>query len=151
MIWMLIAIIIVIVDQATKLLIVNSIDYGNKITLINKLFYLTNVENTGAAWSILENGRYFFILMAMLVSSLIIYLIFKLNGNLIKTALTFFLGGAVGNLIDRVTKGAVTDFFGILIGSYQFPVFNVADVFIVCGTAILCYYILFANVKQEFS
>ncbi|MGI6778628.1 MAG: signal peptidase II [Acetivibrionales bacterium] len=143
MIWLILAAFIVAIDQATKYLVVSNIELGEKIVLIDKLFHLTYIENKGAAWGIFQNGRYVFIVLTILVSVIVAYFLFKSDNRLLKLALSFILGGGAGNLIDRVLRGSVVDFLGVYIGSYEFPKFNVADSFIVVGTIILAYYMIF--------
>lgn len=143
--WIVLVLSVIAVDQASKTVVINKIALGSEIKLIENFFYLTHVENSGAAWSIFQNGRYFFIVLTILVAIVICYLLFKAEDRLFITSLSFILGGAVGNLIDRVMRGTVTDFFGVWLGSYRFPVFNIADSFIVTGVILLAYYLLFVH------
>jgi len=145
MIWLLIALIVIALDQVSKYIIVKNVEMGNIITVINNFFYITHHENKGAAWGILQNGRYFFITLTILVCIFIIYVLFKSDSTVLKTSLSFILGGAVGNLTDRIAKGSVTDFFEFHFGSYVYPIFNVADSFVVVGTFILAFYLLFIH------
>lgn len=143
MIWGIIILLIVALDQITKHLIVGNIQFGNSIPIINKFFYLTYWENKGAAWGMFQNGRYVFIPLTLIISVVIFYYIYKMDNKLLRLSLSFVMGGAFGNLIDRVAKGSVTDFFHFYFGSYEFPIFNVADSFVVIGTFLLAYYFLF--------
>lgn len=143
MIWAVIAGLIVICDQITKYAVISSIKMGELITVINSFFYITHVENYGAAWSMFQGGRYFFIVVTLITSIGIIYYIRKSKLPLLNLALSFILGGAIGNLIDRVAKGGVTDFLEFHFGTYIFPVFNVADIFVVIGTIFMAFLILF--------
>lgn len=143
MIWAVIIILIVAIDQVTKLFVSSKIPYGEIYPVIDKFFYITYHENKGAAWGILQNGRLFFIVVTLLVSSVIIYAISKSKDRMLKLSLAIILGGALGNFIDRVIKGGVGDFLDFYIFSYHFPTFNAADTFIVIGTALLAFYLLF--------
>jgi len=143
MIWAVIAGLIVICDQITKYAVFSNIKMGHLIPVINNFFYITHVENYGAAWSMFQGGRYFFIVVTIITTIGIILYIRKSRQSLINLSLSFVLGGAVGNLIDRVVKGGVTDFLEFHFGSYIFPVFNVADIFVVVGTFLLAFLILF--------
>jgi len=143
MLWIIIIALIVVLDQVSKYAVVKNIGYGDLIPVIDKFFYLTYYENKGAAWGILQNGRYFFIALTVIVSAFIVYFLYKSDSRLLSFSLSFILGGAFGNLIDRVLKGSVTDFLDFHFGSYHFPTFNAADSFVVVGTAILAYYLIF--------
>ena len=143
MMWIIISIVIVALDQVTKMIVLNNIEPDGAIIIIDKFFFLTNIRNKGAAWSILQNGRYFLITMTIIASVIIIYFLFKSSSKLLKLSLSITLGGAVGNLIDRVIVGSVVDFLDFNFGSYHFPVFNAADASVVVGTIILAYYMLF--------
>jgi signal peptidase II len=143
MIWAVIIIIIVAIDQLAKLYIIRTVDYGAMIPLINKFFYITYHENTGAAWGILKNGRIFLIAMTVVTSAVLLYILIKNDNKLLRLSLSFILGGAFGNLVDRVVKGSVADFLDLYFGSYNFPTFNIADSFVVIGTGILVFYLLF--------
>jgi signal peptidase II len=149
MLWILIIVLITVLDQITKLLVTKYIEYGEKIPIIKNFFFLTYHENTGAAWGILPNGRYFFIAITILLSIVMIYYLFKTNNKYYKVSLTLILGGAIGNLIDRITKGKVVDFLDFYFGSYNFPTFNVADSSIVIGTFLLAFFILLIYKEQE--
>lgn len=131
-----IASIIVILDQITKYLVRNSMYLGQTIPLIPDFFHLTHVQNPGAAFGILAYRTGFFILIGILVVFFICYFWKQIGeGNfLLKFALSLQLGGAIGNLIDRIYFGTVTDFFDFRV----FPVFNIADIAISIGVALLC-------------
>jgi signal peptidase II len=107
------------------------------------------VKNRGAAWSILQNGRIFFIILAIAGCVGITYYLFKKIDVMAKLALSFIMGGAIGNLVDRVITGEVTDFLEFHFGTYIFPIFNVADIFIVVGTIILVIYMLFFSSNES--
>jgi signal peptidase II len=149
MIWVIIVAVIVALDQITKYSVIKSIGFGELIPVIDRFFYLTYYENKGAAWGILQNGRYFFIVLTIIVSVIIAYYIYKSDSKLQSISLSLVLGGAIGNLIDRVYKGGVTDFLDFHFGSYNFPTFNVADSFVVVGTSLLAYYLLFVYKEKE--
>lgn len=149
MIWAIIIGAIVALDQVTKYIVSENIEYGGLIPVIDGFFYLTYHENKGAAWGILQNGRYFFIALTVLFSIVVVYFLAKYQNRFLKLSLAFILGGAVGNLIDRVVKGSVADFLDFHFGSYNFPTFNVADTFITVGTILLAYYMLFIYREPE--
>lgn len=123
------------VDQWTKWLVMTKMVEGESIPVINNIFYLTYVRNPGAAFGMLPYKTAFFVAATIIVLAVIIFFIRRLpKGKIwLKTALALQIGGAVGNLIDRVRFGHVIDFFDFRI----WPVFNVADIGIVIGVGIL--------------
>jgi signal peptidase II len=148
MLWIIVAVAVAFLDQASKYIVTMKIQYGDRIPVIDGFFYLTRHTNKGAAWGMLQNARIFLIIMTIAASAVMVYLIFKTRNNLFRLSLSFILGGAVGNLIDRIFKGAVTDFLDFYIGKYNFPTFNVADSFITIGTVLLAYYLLVSNTSK---
>jgi len=134
-----ISIISFILDQLTKYLVINFISFNETITIIPKFFYLTYVKNTGGAFSILNNNTWFLLLIGLIfILFLFNYIIKKEKFNsLEKIYLGLIIGGTLGNLIDRITYGSVIDYIGVIIGSYYFPVFNIADICIVIGAILL--------------
>lgn len=149
MFWVAVVILIVALDQVAKYAVAAGIEYGRLIPVIDGFFYLTRHENAGAAWGIFQNGRYFFIAAAVIASVFICYYMFRLNSRFLKAALSFILGGAFGNLVDRVLKGSVVDFLDFYFGKFHFPTFNVADSFITVGSILLAVYMLFVYKEKE--
>lgn len=149
MIWILIIIFVVLLDQFTKYMVINNIELGNSIKVIEKFFYLVHWRNKGAAWGIMQNGTLFFIIVTVIVSIFLAVYMYKNDNKVLRLAVSMILGGAMGNLIDRVLRPeGVVDFLNFYIFSYNFPAFNVADSFITVGTAILAIYIFFIY-KEE--
>lgn len=149
MIWTAIILAIIGLDQLTKYIVINNIEYTGKIPVIDGFFYLTHYKNEGAAWGIMAGWRAFLIPVTIVVSIVLAYYLVKSKNRLFKISLSMVLGGAVGNLIDRAFRpGGVVDFLDFHFWSYNFPTFNVADCFIVIGTILLSYYILFV-IKDE--
>ncbi len=135
----LISIILLCIDQISKLLVVNLLTKAGSITIIKNFFYLTYINNDGAAFSILVGKRIFLILVAILVIILLLHHIKKNNiqNKLEIISLSLILGGSLGNLIDRIVRGYVIDFLDFKIINYNFPIFNLADTFIVIGVFLL--------------
>ncbi|HET9915785.1 MAG TPA: signal peptidase II [Candidatus Binatia bacterium] len=137
---------IVVLDQLTKLIVHRTMALHQSIPIIDGLFNLTYVRNTGAAFGIFAGSaeifrRPFLILVSILASIFIVSLLRRLaneHSGLI-TALTFVLGGAIGNLIDRVFYGEVIDFLDVYWRNYHWPAFNIADSFITIGVAMAIY------------
>ncbi|MGI6143239.1 MAG: signal peptidase II [bacterium] len=128
-------------DQLTKFWVQKSMMPRDSIPLIPGVFHLTYVQNTGAAFGFLRGKTLFFIAVAVLVLGFIIFLIPRLpRGNLLlRVVFGLLLGGALGNLIDRIRFGYVVDFLDFRI----WPVFNIADMAIVVGVCFLVWVILF--------
>ncbi|MBE7020624.1 MAG: signal peptidase II [Ruminococcaceae bacterium] len=113
--------------------------------LIPDVLYFTYVENRGAAFGIMQNRQWFFIAVTLLIIlAMLFYIIkYKPQNKLIKLSLFFIMSGGIGNLIDRIRLGYVVDFIDVRIINY--PVFNVADCFVVIGAILLCGAILFSK------
>ena len=148
----LIALLIVLLDRASKWIVAKDISLHDSIQLIPHVFYLTHVENRGAAFGLFaESPSQWKIGMLILFSIVALIVVSSLlwrSGHAIAmtttgVGLSLILGGAIGNLWDRVLNGRVVDFLLVYIGSYQWPAFNVADSAIVVGAGLLVYEILF--------
>jgi signal peptidase II len=134
----LLALLVFAADQATKWIIVKKMDLGQSIPVIDQVLYITSHRNRGAAFGILQDQRYFFIVITVFVVAAVIYYLQKhATDKLLKTALALVLGGALGNFIDRLLRGEVVDFVDVYIGSYDFPIFNVADSALVIGVGLI--------------
>ena len=133
------SIVLLLIDQISKLLVIKFLDINGGIELIKNFFYLTYTHNTGAAFSILTGQRLLLILIAVIILILIFNYIRKnkVEGKLEKIAFSLIIGGSLGNLIDRIIRGYVVDFLDFKIFGYDFPIFNLADTFIVIGVILL--------------
>ena len=142
-----ISIILLCIDQISKLLVVNLLTKTNSITIIKNFFYLTYINNDGAAFSILVGKRIFLILIAVLVIVMLIRYIKKNNiqNKLELVSLALIIGGSLGNLMDRLVRGYVIDFLDFKLFNYNFPIFNLADTFIVIGVFLL----LLKEIRKE--
>jgi signal peptidase II len=149
MLWLFISALLIILDQITKYYINSNVDIGVMHPVINSFFYITHYENTGIAWSLLNNKTYIFVPITIILTIAVGYYLRKTSEVFLKLCLSLVLGGAVGNLIDRIYKGSVTDFLEFHFGSYIFPIFNVADICVVIGVFLLAYYILFLYKEDE--
>jgi len=143
MLWFIIPAVILAVDQIIKHLIETGIAMGEKITVIENFFYITYHTNTGAAHGILQNGNFIFIPVTVITVIVIIYFILKRKETFLKAVLAVLLGGALGNLADRIFKGAVTDYLDFYFGSYNYPTFNISDSCIFVSAILLGIFILF--------
>ncbi|SDL20818.1 signal peptidase II [Maridesulfovibrio ferrireducens] len=135
-----IAAVIIILDQVTKIAVRNNLELWSSKTLIPDYFNLVYVVNKGAAFGFLNRGdiswqRTFFIVVTIISLGAITMLLKSTNDKdfFQISGLGFILGGAIGNLIDRILYGEVTDFLDIYVGTYHWPAFNVADIAICLG------------------
>ena len=137
-----IAVVLIIIDQITKWLTVNHLKPIHNIDLIPNVLSLTYVENKGAAFGILQDARWVFIVVTFAVLlALGVYIIKnKPQSKLFCWSCALIYAGAIGNLIDRVALGYVVDM--IRVHFFNFPVFNFADCCVVIGAALLCIHIL---------
>lgn len=141
-------------DQVTKWIVVKEMYLGESIPVMEGIFYLTSHRNAGAAFGILQNQRWFFIVITILVVVGIIYYLLQLKGEkkLMSWALGLILGGALGNFADRLLYGEVVDFLDvkIVLGTfyYDFPIFNVADSALVIGVGIILIDTIMETVKE---
>ena len=137
----LVAGVIVALDQITKALVVASIPLGGYVEAIPGLFHLTHIHNTGAVFSMLEGSRTFFLIITAVFMAGVVYCVVKKVFS--KPYLWIFAvlaGGSIGNLIDRVVNGYFVDM--IALDFMNFAVFNVADIFVTGGAVVLVIYAL---------
>lgn len=135
-------------DQLVKQILSHQIQLFEKITVIPGVFDLTHIRNDGAAYNLFSQVPIVLILMpALVMSAGLVYLgmFSKKKNPLLLIAISAVIGGGLGNLLDRITKGYVLDFFDIHI----IPVFNVADIFICIGCGLLFIYLIFIDGKQH--
>lgn len=131
-------------DQLSKYWIIGEFHYGARREVIPGLFELTHVRNPGGAFSLFANGpafpRMLFFIGMTLVAMVLLLVFFRRlepGARLIAASLGGILGGAVGNLVDRIVHGEVIDFLDFHLGTHYWPTFNLADSFIVVGVGIL--------------
>lgn len=139
MVYYLLALILFLIDQATKFVIATRMEIGDQIPVIGNFFLITSHRNTGAAFGILEGQRWFFIVITIVVLAGLIWYLNKVRRTqkLLSAGLALVLGGAAGNFIDRLLMGEVVDFLQFNFGTYTFPIFNVADSCIVIGVGLI--------------
>ena len=144
-------VILIIIDQWTKALAVEHLMNQKPLVLIPGVFQLHYLENRGAAFGMLQGQRFFFVVIAILVLAAITYIYFKLpwqkHFHYLRAVGIFVAAGAVGNLIDRVSLGYVVDFFYFEL--INFPIFNVADIYVTCASFVLAFLILFYYKEEE--
>jgi signal peptidase II len=154
-IWMLVAIVVAVADQVTKWAIVEWVPLYDRVP-INSFINLTHQKNSGAAFSFLADAggwqRWFFVALASAVSVVIAVWLWRIRNagqTVLSAGLALVLGGAIGNLVDRILLGHVTDFIQVWFGSWAFPSFNIADAGISVGAALLIIDALFFSGREE--
>lgn len=140
MYFLLVALSVIIFDQLTKYYVVSNFYLGESVPVIENIFHWTYILNPGAAFGMFEGSRWFFVVIAIGVLVGIWYMKDEINegGWMMQYGAALFGGGAIGNLIDRARSGLVIDFFDFRI----WPVFNVADIAICVGVAMILWKVL---------
>lgn len=136
-------------DLVTKYLTSAHLALGQRIAVIPDFFAITYVRNTGAAWSILEGNRWFFVVIAIAVSVYLMVLIRREKKGILLIGMVLMLTGTIGNLYDRAMLGYVRDMFAFNIFGYPFPVFNVADSCLVIGVGFIFLDIMITGKKES--
>lgn len=144
------AAIVVIVDQITKQAVWHYFVPGYQIDIIPGVLRFTLVKNDGAAFGLLEGGRIFFIVAGVIAVVFITYLGIRLpkTDGIKRLLLGLILGGAIGNLIDRVYDGGVIDFIEMGVAGHWWPVYNVADIAVTVGAILLLLRLLIASSRD---
>ena len=152
----LIALFVIVLDRLAKLVVEHKIPLHDGIQIIPGFFRLTHLENRGAAFGLFADSPSPWKIGALVLFSVIALVVVSAllwkNSHTISITgigLALILGGAVGNLWDRLTAGHVTDFLLFYVGRYQWPAFNVADSAIVVGATLLVYEIVFTKAPAE--
>ncbi|MGI6578588.1 MAG: signal peptidase II [Eubacteriales bacterium] len=145
MLYLLLAVIIAVTDQLVKNWAVLNLRGRGTVEFVPGILNFYYAENTGAAFSILRNQRWLFISVSIIAVIVIIYIILfkKIRSVWGLLPLSMVLGGAVGNLIDRIANGYVVDMFEFAF--VRFAIFNVADIFVTVGGILFCIYYLYAE------
>lgn len=147
-----IILLLIALDQLSKLMVLRHLTGGGEVEIIPGFFRLLYVENRGAAFGILQEGRPLFIVITIAVIGFLLYAIYRKREEVkgpLRVALVLILAGAVGNFIDRLRLHFVVDFLSFRFFGHDFAVFNLADSFIVVGTILLMIYVLFGDEKDR--
>ena len=137
----------ILIDQMIKLFITKCFSFAKSVNIITNFFRITYLKNTGAAFSIFSGNQIFLVLITVLFL-LLVYFFFIRNQQINKMDSILYgilFGGAISNLIDRIRLNYVIDYLDFNIGSYNYPVFNLADMLIVISIVIL----LIKNMKED--
>jgi signal peptidase II len=133
-----IALLLTTIDQLTKLWVVRAMELGESRPVLDGFLKLTYVHNAGAAFGLDLGGRWSFILVTILVATFIVFYYARSERTrTARWALALILGGALGNLIDRIRLGEVVDFLHLSISTASWPIFNVADIGVTVGVGLL--------------
>ena len=147
MIYTIIAAVLIVADYITKLWAERVLTKISSIPLIENVFHLTYVENRGIAFGMFSGGRVVFIAVSLIVMAVLLIIVFKTPKDTrtvwLKGGASLVIAGAIGNLIERLVKGYVVDFFAFRL--IKFPVFNVADIAVCVGVVMLLIHFLFAE------
>lgn len=154
-----IAAIVALIDQISKMLIEYTYITGETKYIIDKFFYITKTYNTGAGWSMLSDSTWLLCIFSLVASVALILVTYNTVKDFKKSkfysiSIAFILGGCVGNLVDRFLtciskRDGVIDFIGVKFGNYQYPIFNLADSFLVVGVIMLLIDIIFFMDKRK--
>ncbi len=144
-------VVLVFIDQITKYLAVKHLKDSADIVLVDRVFRLHYLENRGAAFGMLQNQKIFFIFIAIVILAAICYVIFRMPNKKKYTAfhilLAIIAAGAVGNMIDRFRFDYVVDF--LYFELINFPIFNVADIYVTCATILLACLLMFYYKEED--
>lgn len=140
-------------DQLTKAIITGQFAVSESVDVIKNVFTITYIQNRGIAWGMLEGKKFLFIIITVLILGLCFYIYQNIASNpkykLFRICMLILISGAIGNMIDRIKLGYVIDFFSFDL--INFPVFNVADIYVVCSMFVIFFIILFKFNDEDLS
>lgn len=141
---------VLLADQASKAAVAANLALGERVPVIGDLVVLWHVRNEGAAFSLFQGGQIFFLIVTVLAFAMLIYFqrAFRGRGVALYVVLGLILGGTLGNLVDRIRLGYVTDFISVGIGDLRWPTWNVADASIVVGILALVAYLMLIDPRR---
>ncbi len=137
--------VLLVSDLLSKHLVKVYIPLGQEHQIIPNFLYLTHVQNQGAAWGVLHNtgwGIHFLSILSLIAICFCVYVLGKREYGYLQLPIVLVISGAVGNLVERVYQGYVTDFIGVWLFNYRYPIFNVADCLVVIGALILVFMLI---------
>ena len=149
MIYLILIIALIVIDQVTKLLTINYLLPVNSVEIFKNILSFTYVENRGAAFGIMQNSRIFFLIFTViLIGAIIIYTIkTKPHNRLYLISTSLIIAGGMGNFIDRLFRGYVVDMIEVTF--IEYPVFNFADICVVIGAILFCIYMFFDKSEKS--
>lgn len=136
-------------DQFSKWIVLQKLTEYESVPLLRGVFHFTYCENRGAAFGILQNQVWIFALITVAVLVAVIYYMLRVRpkSKWLNVSFMLLVSGALGNFIDRIFRGFVVDFFDFCL--IHFPIFNVADCFVVIGAVMLAVYLIFSEYRKE--
>ncbi len=142
---------LVLSDQIIKYMTIAYLKPVGNIDIIKSFFSLTYVENRGAAFGVLQNAKWFFIALTLVVLAVCVYYYIKLGSEktVVKPALVLICSGALGNMLDRLFRGFVVDMLNFYIFGYDYPVFNFADICVCLGAFLLVIGVFVSDRRRE--
>ena len=149
MVYFILGIIVLILDIATKFVAMQNLQGVNTVSIWQNVFHFTYVENRGIAFGMFENARFFFIVATIIILVILscLYIKTEYRTKWLKVGTALIYGGAIGNFIDRIARGFVVDFLDFRI--INFPVFNVADIAVCVGAAMLVMHFFISEKRAE--
>lgn len=149
LLWALVSALIVLLDFITKRIVSGSMYLYESIPVIENVFNITYVKNTGASFGMMSGARWFFVAVTViLIGAVVFYTVKnKVRNKLFLLSTSFVVGGGIGNLIDRIATGEVVDFFDFCL--INFAIFNVADCFVVVGVILIVLYYILDDIKKH--
>jgi signal peptidase II len=144
------AVLIVVADQVTKALVVANLELGQQVRVLGDLVMIWHVQNRGAAFSLFQNALPLMYLVTIVALAMMVYFYraFAERGIWLQVLLGVIIGGVVGNFVDRVRLGFVTDWLSMGIGDLRWPTYNVADASMFCGIGALVVYLTFFDARR---
>jgi len=145
------ALAILMADQVTKGLVVANLALGQRVPIVGDLVQVWHAQNRGAAFSLFQGGSFVFLVVSVLSIGMVAYFhrSLRAQGAWLHVVLGVILGGTLGNFIDRLRQGYVTDWLSVGVGDTRWPTFNVADSSIVVGIGILVLYLFLAHPERR--
>ncbi len=139
----------VALDQLTKFLVLENIAMYEVVPVIPGFFHFTYIENKGAAFGMLADHRWVFLVISTVaIAAFVLYIVkYKPRDLLLRISASFIVGGGIGNMIDRCARGSVVDFIDVEF--MEFYVFNVADMFVCVGCGLMILYLIISEVKES--
>ncbi|MGI6731392.1 MAG: signal peptidase II [Anaerovoracaceae bacterium] len=146
--YLILAVIIVIVDQLVKFIVSSGMDLNQTIPIVDNVFHLTYIHNSGAAFNLFEGKTELLIALPLvIIAFILVYVVVKREKEhwLQLLSLALIAGGGMGNLIDRIVHGVVIDYFDFRV----FPIFNVADIAVTVGCGLMIIYLMFVDLRVK--
>ncbi len=146
-----VAAVVLVADQLTKAMVIAAVPVGERVQVLGDLVQVWHARNTGAAFSLFEGGFLLFVVVTAVALAMIVYFhrSFVGRSRWLQVILGVVLGGTLGNFIDRVRFGYVTDWISVGIGSTRWPTFNIADSGVVVGIILLVVVLTFFTDQQQ--